>query len=285
MVIKAIIVSNLSLNAPTFNAQVDEFITKSKCVSNFTLTHVCAANALPYIQDNDVDVCLFWDKDIYLAKKIELLGIKVFNDINAIFICDDKALTALALEQHNVRQPRYFVFPEIFYGNIINYYEAYKKELLALGFPLVIKHRHGSFGDQVFLAHTEEEAKKIIKDNGTFKLIAQQYVTKDFGVDYRVNVVGNEVIATARRANKNDFRSNINQGGSFTIVDDAPFMEIALAAKMAVGAHFAGVDIVVDENNEKYVIEVNSNMRTVTINQKSKRDITLALLNYIVANV
>ncbi len=282
MAIKAIVVSNLSLDTPKFNAQIDEFLIKSKLIEDLTLTHVSAANVLPYIQNNDVDVCLFWDKDIYLAKKIAMHGIKVYNDIDAIFVCDDKALTALALEQHSVRQPRYFVFPEIFYGNIFAHYETYKDQLLALGFPLVLKHRHGSFGDQVFLAQNEEEAKTIIKANGTFKLMAQQYITKEFGLDYRVNVIGEEVIATARRVNKADFRSNINQGGSFTIVDDAPFTKIALAAKRAVGAHFAGVDIVLDENNTPYVIEVNSNMRTVAINKKSKHDITLALLNYIV---
>lgn len=284
MVIKAIIVSNITQSANKYNAQINEFLDKSKLIPNFELTHVIATEALKYIKNNKVDVCLFWDKDIYLAKKIAQFGIKVFNNIDAIYYADDKALTAVKLDEHHVNQPAYFVFPETFSQNVFAFYDNYRATLLALNFPLVVKHCHGSFGEQVFLAKDEEQLKNIIRREGANKLIAQSYVTKEFGVDYRVNVVGSEVLAIFKRFNKNDFRSNINQGGDFIYIENPALHETALKAAAAIDADFAGVDIVLDEEDEPFVIEVNSNMRTVTVNKKSKVDITLNILNYIVKN-
>lgn len=284
MAIKAIIVSNITQSANKYNAQINEFLDKSELIPNFELTHVIATEALKYIKNNKVDVCLFWDKDIYLAKKIAQFGIKVFNNIDAIYYADDKALTAIKLDEHHVNQPAYFVFPETFSQNVFAFYDNYRATLLALNFPLVVKHRHGSFGEQVFLAKDEEQLKDIIRREGANKLIAQSYVTKEFGVDYRVNVVGSEVLAIFKRFNKNDFRSNINQGGDFIYIENPALHETALKAAAAIDADFAGVDIVLDEEDEPFVIEVNSNMRTVTVNKKSKVDITLNILNYIVKN-
>lgn len=280
-VINAVIVSNITLNAEKYNAQIDEFLVKSTLIPNFNLTHVLATDILNYISENKVDLCLFWDKDIYLAGAIKAMGVRVFNNIAAIYRADDKALTALKLQEHNVEQPPFFVFPETFGANVFAYYEMYKKDLLALRFPLVIKHRHGSFGEQVFQAKNEEELKEIIEREGKNKLIAQSYITKEFGVDYRVNVVGDEVVAVIKRHNKDDFRSNINRGGKFFSVEKEELHQIAIAATKALSAHFAGVDIVLDQNDKPYVIEVNSNMRTVTINEKSATDVTLAILKYI----
>ena len=62
------------------------------------------AEIICFIDENTIkdqyDFILFWDKDILLAKHLENLGLKVFNSSKAIELCDDKAKTALALENY-----------------------------------------------------------------------------------------------------------------------------------------------------------------------------------------
>lgn len=283
MAINGILINNITTKDARFNAQTQEFLTKAQSVEGLNLVAIKNEETLAYIKNHKVDFILFWDKDIFLARKLQALGYKVFNDPHAIYTCDDKALMAVALDEKKIKTPKYFVFPLHFSGNILEYYDLYKKDLLALGFPLILKERIGSFGEQVYLARTEEELINLLKVHGTKSLIAQEYLKKHSGTDYRINVVGDTVISSVKRTNKNDFRSNINQGGKaveVSVSDDVK--ALAISATKAVNGHFVGVDIMFDDQNEPVVIEVNSNMRTVGVNKVSKHDLTLAILNYII---
>ena len=219
MVTNGIIVVNIGATDARSLDQINEFVVKAQHFPNLILNVVKNEETLNYIDHNHVDFVLFWDKDIFLATKLQQKGLKLFNTPEAIFMCDDKAMTILALLKANLDTPRYFVFPLHYFGNVYDYYDAYKAQLLSLGFPLVIKERFGSYGDQVYLAHSEEELKALLKTHGIKKLIAQEFLAKHSGTDYRVNVVGSEVISVVKRSNSNDFRSNINQGGTATEVE------------------------------------------------------------------
>ena len=61
------------------------------------------------------DLVLFWDKDVYLAKRLEGLGIRLFNSAASVEICDNKILTALTL-QGNVKTPKTVIAPKTFEG-------------------------------------------------------------------------------------------------------------------------------------------------------------------------
>ena len=54
----------------------------------------------------EADFALFYDKDIRLAKRLEMHGLPVFNSADAIAVCDDKTLTHLALERRSCPSPR-----------------------------------------------------------------------------------------------------------------------------------------------------------------------------------
>lgn len=282
MAINGILVTNIGHNDGKFKAQAEEFLSKSKTIHDLDLIEVKNEAALAYIESNTPDFCLFWDKDIYLASMIENRGIKVFNRPEAIYLCDDKALTAMRLTNAKVPQPRYFVFPLHFLGNIFDYYQSYRKSLLDLGFPLVLKERFGSFGEQVYLAENEEALIVLIKKYGTKSLMAQEFIDFNRGEDFRLNVVGDEVILAVKRKNEHDFRSNLNQGGKASIIEPTSAMkEIAIAATKAINGHFAGVDVMLRADGSPVVIEVNSNMRTVAVSQLGGADVTLAILRYI----
>ena len=61
------------------------------------------------------------------------------------------------------------------------------------------------------------------------------------------------------RHSDTDFRANITNGGVASPIElTAAQQELALAAAQAVGATFAGVDLLFGENEEPLVCEVNA---------------------------
>lgn len=201
---------------------------------------------------------IFWDKDTYLAESIESQKIPLFNNVRAIALCDDKAKTALSLTASNVPTPKTVLAPKTFdtvgYNDLSFLEEA--ENLLA--YPMVIKENYGSFGAQVYLAKTHAEAVNIILQLKHKPFIMQEYIAKSHGKDLRVNVVGEKVVCSILRENTQDFRSNISGGGKakeYILSDEQA--KIALDACKAVGADFAGVDILFGDT--PLVCEVNSN--------------------------
>lgn len=205
------------------------------------------------------DFIIFWDKDIYLAKRLENLGIPLFNSAEAIQLCDNKILTTLALN-NKIAIPKTIIVPKTFEGVGYNNFKFLEDTIEILGLPIVIKETYGSFGQQVYLAKTLEEAKAIFSNIKFKDCLIQEFISSSFGRDVRVNIVGGEVVASMLRFNDNDFRSNISNGGSmipFTPSDSQK--EIAIKACEILGLNFAGVDVLFGDDDKPYICEVNSN--------------------------
>ncbi len=206
---------------------------------------------------NKPDFVLFWDKDIPLAKRLEKIGLKLFNSALAIENCDNKALTYIELKGI-VNMPKTIVAPMTYRNIGYNNTDFVKNAIDKLGLPIVIKECYGSFGQQVYLAESYEEAIEIVT-NTNEPLIFQEFIAESKGKDIRINMVGNQAVASMLRYNNNDFRANITNGGSmknYTPTEE----EIAVAQKVckALNLDFGGVDILFGKNGP-IVCEVNSN--------------------------
>lgn len=206
------------------------------------------------------DFALFWDKDILTARRLERSGWRLFNSAKTVELCDNKALTAEALLASGVPMPKTVTAPLTF--DFVGYAkEDFVKEACRLlGLPIVIKELYGSLGEQVYLAKTEEEALARVGSLGARQFLFQQFVAESFGTDIRVNIVGGKVIASMKRQGADgEFRSNIGNGGKGEGITLTKEQErVALAAARAVGADFAGVDLLLG-NGGPLVCEVNSN--------------------------
>lgn len=263
-----------------------EFFLNSSKKFNISLEIITTTTAYKNLFNNgfnDVDFVIFWDKDIYLARQIEGLGIKVFNSSKSIEICDNKALTYLALKNSKLPIPTTILAPKTFdafgYNNLEFYYNA--KEIL--GLPMVIKENYGSFGAQVYLANCDEEAKEIISSIGAKEFLMQEFISCSRGKDVRVNVVGGKVVSAMERYNENDFRSNISNGGIMKKTTlSKEFEEVAILSAKSVGADFCGVDIMFSKNNSPIVCEVNSNPHFKSSYECNGVDISQKILEYIV---
>ncbi len=210
----------------------------------------------------ETDFVLFWDKDIVCAAFLEQEGIPVFNSARSIAMCDNKAYTALALNSaEGIKIPKTVIAPKTFEAFGYCDTDFVLKSVEHLGLPVVIKECYGSYGQQVYLAHTLEEALDIIGKLGHKEFIMQEFVASSSGRDIRVNVVGGRVIASMLRYSINgDFRSNISAGGCMSMYTPDEGMEkMAVRATEALGLDFAGVDVMFGENGEPIICEVNSN--------------------------
>lgn len=228
------------------------------------------------------DFVLFWDKDIVLARKFEMCGIPVFNSAHAIEVCDSKKLTFIYLDNKGIPTPKTICAPMTFEGvgyktlNFLDYV------ISTLGFPFILKEEYGSFGQQVYMIKSKDEAISAINKANGRGLIFQEFISTSCGKDIRVNVVGGKVVASMMRYNENDFRSNITNGGKMMTINISKEQEdIAIKACNAIGLDFAGVDILFGKDDTPIVCEINSNPHF-----KSTLDCTgIDMSKYIIAHV
>ena len=205
------------------------------------------------------DFAIFWDKDILLAKRLEKLGLRLFNSSDSIETCDDKGQTAIALQEGGIRTPLTFLSPKAYPAFGCTDMTFLRKAEEKLGFPMVIKENRGSFGQQVHLVKNSYEAERLIASFKEHPFIMQEYIEESAGRDVRVNVVGGRVVASMYRYNDNDFRSNITNGGSMKKYEASEAQaKIAIDACKAIGLDFAGVDVLFGKDGP-IICEVNSN--------------------------
>lgn len=206
------------------------------------------------------DFIVYLDKDKYLSCELEKIGVRLFNTHNAIRVCDDKAETYIALSNNGLN------IPDTYFGAL-----SYSKEdepnlsalkLIAdkLGFPIIVKESYGSMGNGVFLANDFVKLQEIACQLKNKPHLFQKYLPFKYGTDIRVIVIGGKAISAMKRENKNDFRSNIAQGGvgtKYDLPDD--FKSTAEKTAKILGLDYCGVDLLFGENGKPYICEVNSN--------------------------
>ncbi len=228
------------------------------------------------------DFVLFWDKDIRLAKQLESMGIPLFNSAAAIEACDDKSLTHLALSGI-VPMPKTIcapmTYPAVGYTDL-DFVETAGE---ALGFPMVIKECFGSFGAQVYLVQTPEEAKEKAKSLAGTPFIFQEFIEKSAGRDIRLQVVGDRVIAAMLRFSETgDFRAGITSGGSMKPYEPTEEQKkLAVLVCKTLGLDFAGVDFLFGENDEPILCEVNSNAHFKNLYDCTGVDAAAEIMAYI----
>lgn len=210
-------------------------------------------------EGEDPEFILFWDKDIYFAQQLEQKGFRLYNSARAIEVCDNKILTAINLTG-KVPIPTTVIAPKTYESCGYCNKEFLRQAIDTLGLPLIIKEAYGSFGQQVHLAHTYEEAASIVDTLGARPFLMQAFVASSCGRDIRVNVVGGRVVSAMLRYNPHDFRSNISNGGTGEPISLTPLQEaVAIRACCELGVDFAGVDLLFGAEDIPFVCEVNSN--------------------------
>lgn len=232
------------------------------------------------------DFVLFLDKDVLLAKALEQDGFRVFNSARSIALCDDKAMTYLALRSSGIKLPETLIVPMTFFKTDWTDNPFVAHAVKTLGFPMVVKEACGSFGWQVWLVHDVKQLIAQLNACSPKRVILQKYIASSHGRDIRINVVGGRAVACMYRYSDTDFRANISSGGSmrpYTPTDKQ--VSLAIKACEKLGLDFGGVDLLFDEYDEPVLCEVNSNAHIKNILDCTGINVADAILGHICAEV
>ncbi len=247
---------------------------------------LCEKSMIVETDNNRPDFVIFLDKDILLAKQLELLGFNVFNSSFCIENCDNKNLSQLLFAKNGIKTPK-TITSKLDFSSEYEIYDKYNEFIIKeLGFPMVVKEALGSFGQQVYLVKTYKELVELQQKLHKTEHLYQEFVSSSYGKDIRVYVVNDKVISAILRFNDNDFRANIKNGGDVCEYEvDEKTKEIAIKATQAVKADFAGVDILIGENNEPILCEVNSNAYFLGLHSLNGINIAEYIVEYLVSKV
>tara|TARA_R110002049_G_scaffold13509_2_gene58570 strand:+ start:204802 stop:205710 length:909 start_codon:yes stop_codon:yes gene_type:complete len=183
---------------------------------------------------------------------LEYAGVPIFNNTRGIERSVDKGMTSYLLKFNGIPTPNSFVSSDLHYIN------KKIREYLNEGKKLVLKPIFGSQGKGLQLL---EHASQFIDYQDMHGVMyVQEYVDagERVGVDYRVFVIGEQVIASMKRTGES-WITNVAQGGQVeTITLDQSVMQMAINATQVTGLEYAGVDLIRDKQGRFWVTEVNS---------------------------
>jgi ribosomal protein S6--L-glutamate ligase len=155
------------------------------------------------------------------------------------------------------------------------------------GAPVVIKLLEGTQGVGVVLAETHSAAESVIQAFNGLKanILVQEFIKEAKGADIRCFVVAGKVVAAMKRQGKEgEFRSNLHQGGSATIIKITPEERMtAVRAAKAMGLNVCGVDLL-RSNHGPVVMEVNSSPGLEGIESSTSKDIAGQIIEFIEKN-
>lgn len=152
------------------------------------------------------------------------------------------------------------------------------KDLIKMvnGAPLIIKLLESTQGKGVVLAETSKAAESVINafKSVNTNILVQEFIKEANGQDIRCFVVNGKVVASMQRqAQKGEFRANIHQGGTASIIKiTAEEKKLAIKAAKILNLAVAGVDII-RSNKGPLLLEVNSSPGLEGIENATGKDI------------
>jgi len=207
--------------------------------------------------------------------QLEAKGVAVINPPRSLEIAIDKYLTLTLLQQAGLLVPATCVCQSV---------EQAMEAFTTLGGDIVLKPVFGGEGRGVTRITDDAIALRVFKTLAPLGavLYLQQFVPHH-GYDYRLLVIGDEVLAM-RRDNPDDWRTNVSRGataGPLKLTSE--LRDIAIAAIRATGVQIAGVDVLPGKDGRMYAIEVNAVPGWKAAAKALNTDIAGRVLDYAIA--
>lgn len=203
-----------------------------------------------------------------LIRQFESLGIFCANSWEAISKSRDKLFSSQLFSQNGIQIPiTGFANSPLDTNDLIN---------MVNGAPLIVKLLEGTQGKGVVLAENSKAAESVINAFKSLKanILVQEFIKEAGGKDIRCFVIDGKVVASIQReAAKGEFRANLHQGGTASVIKITPEeKKLAVKAAKVLGLSIAGVDII-RSNKGPLVLEVNSSPGLEGIERESGKDI------------
>lgn len=232
-----------------------DFVTKNQNTCKiYSIRDITIGPAEPHSQEfftHDIYIFRGYNRSIPFARSLAT----TLHERKKVVI--DEILTTATLrtklEEMTLLDTAGISHPRTYYAQSI---EQWKIILKDKTFPLIIKSIDGQKGQDVHKFDTFDDAINFLTQNET-RFIAQDFIKSDG--DIRVFIVGDKIVGAIKRMLvQDDFRSNASLGAqsiSYDITED--ITQIAMRAHRAIGYDISGVDIIISENGNPYVLEIN----------------------------
>lgn len=208
-----------------------------------------------------------------LTRHFESMGVFALNGAQSISQSRDKLYSLQLLQEGGLNIPiSGFANSPIDTNELIN---------MVGGAPLIVKLLEGTQGRGVVLAETRKAAESVINAFKSLKvnLLVQEFIREAEGKDLRLFVVDGKVIAAIQReAAPGEFRANIHQGGTASVVKVLPEeRRLAIKAAKVLGLKVAGVDIIRSKKGP-LLLEVNSSPGLEGIESATRKDVAGSMI-------
>jgi RimK family alpha-L-glutamate ligase len=207
---------------------------------------------------------------------LEDRGVRVMNSPRTIERCVDKFYTSALLREAGLDTPDTVVCEQL---------DDAMAAVRAMG-DVIIKPLFGSMGHGMVRVSDPDTAFRVLRalDSTRAVFYVQRVIDHD-GSDLRAFVVGNRVVAAIeRRSRDGGWRTNISLGGEARAIDlDPSTTAMALAAATAVGADYAGVDLLRSRDGAVYVLEVNGIPGWSGVQSATTTDVAGAVVDHLIA--
>jgi len=218
------------------------------------------------------------DSCLALIRHLNLMGIPLVNDLEAILLARNQFLTLMTLTESKVPVPE-TVF--------VNSAEGMQEALDKLGgYPVVVKQVSGRQGKGIHLVKNRRDKQQICRHNLDQRkgLLVQRFIPPKGRQDIRVLVIGGKTVAAMELVpREGDFRANFHLSCKSQPKDLLPEIEeAALKAAETVGLEIAGVDIIVDQHDRISVIETNYSPGFKGLEAATGLDIAGRIVDYVV---
>ena len=201
-------------------------------------------------------------------------GVRVFNSPESLEIAIDKYLSLALIRQAGLTVPESIVCQ-----TVESAMDAFEK----LGRDVIVKPVFGGEGNGMIRLTESETAlrsfRAIASLNGV--IFQQRYIECNHR-DLRLFVIGNRVFAM-KRSNPDDWRANASRGArceKFALSQS--LIDMARTAAKAVGTSIAGVDVIIDEQGNPFVLEVNGVPGWQHISKACNIDVAAMIIDLIV---
>jgi ribosomal protein S6--L-glutamate ligase len=205
--------------------------------------------------------------------ELERRGVAVINPPRALETAVDKYLASARLQAAGLPTPRTWVCQTA---------DEAMAGFAALGGDVVLKPLFGGEGRGITRLNDESlalRAFKMLAQLGAV-LYLQEFIPHE-GCDLRLLVLGDRVLGMRRR-NPSDWRTNISRGAVGEPWErDEELAALAQRAAAAVGAPWAGVDLLPGRDGSLYVLEVNAVPGWKGLAETLKLDVAALALEFI----
>ncbi len=209
---------------------------------------------------------------------LEAVGVPVVNNVRAIEKSVDKGMTSFLLSQQEIPTPN------TIFSSDLHYVRAKLREGLSAGKKYVLKPLFGSQGKGLQRIDSIDQWVNYEALHGV--MYVQEFIDSghDVGVDFRVFVVGGQVIASMRRTGV-DWISNVARGAQVEAIQvDRDIELLAVNAVSALNMEYAGVDLIQDARGKFWVTEVNSVPAWKGLQQTTSTSIVSAIVDNFLAH-